>query len=159
MRPEMRLVESPQGLHRNVKRAAAQLTEALAFLDQFAQLGRRLHQLAGFVEARDFAVRPIEAEDPLEALDLVAHPQDRTPRECGVGVPQRELRQCAKHFAVPAVQLSFRRGRAHRRDDQRQAGNRRNDAQETTACRTSLRARTIGRACSSCEFLFRHCSP
>ena len=42
MRPEMRLVKPPQGLYRNVESAAAQLTEALAFLDQFAQLGRRL---------------------------------------------------------------------------------------------------------------------
>ena len=36
MRPEMRLVEPPQGLNRNVKSATAQLSQALALLDQFA---------------------------------------------------------------------------------------------------------------------------
>lgn len=83
----MCLVQSPQGLYRNVERAAAQLTEASAFLDECAQLGRRLHQPAGIIEARDFAVPPIEAEDPLEARDFMAHPQERTLRECGIGVP------------------------------------------------------------------------
>src|SRR6185503_9136903 len=57
-RPEVRLVESPQRLHRNVERAAAQHTEALALLDQGAQLGRRLRQPPRAVEARDFAVGP-----------------------------------------------------------------------------------------------------
>src|SRR5262245_46461028 len=99
----MRLVQSPQRLYRNVKRAAAQLTEALAFFDQFAQLGRRLQQRAGFIETCDFAVAAIEAEDPLEAIDLPSHPQDRALRECGVWMPQRELGPRAKHFALPAV--------------------------------------------------------
>src|SRR5439155_19478149 len=87
MRPEMRLVKPPQGLDRNVKRATAQRAEALAFLDEFAQLGRWLAQSARLIEARDFAAGAIEAEDPLEARDLTAHPEDRRPRECGVGVP------------------------------------------------------------------------
>ncbi len=83
----MRLVKPPQRLHRNVKGAAAQHSEPLAFLDQRAQLGRWLGELSGSIETRDFAVVLIKAEDPLEARNLIAHPADRTLRECSVGVP------------------------------------------------------------------------
>ena len=136
MRPEMRFVKLPQRLHRNVKGTAAQHTEPLALVDQGAQLGRRLCQPAGLVQARDFAVRPVEAEDPLKALDLLAHAQDRTLRESSVGMPERELRPGAKHLALPVVQLTFRCGRADGRDHQRQAGGRCNDAQRASARRT-----------------------
>ncbi len=133
MRPEMRFIKLPQGLHRNVERAAGEHTQALAFLDELAQLGRRPRQSARCIQTRDFAVRPIEAEDPLEAFDLDPHFQDRALGESGVGMPQRQLRHGIEHLAMPAVEFTLRRTRANARDHQRQARRRRDDAQDTAA--------------------------
>jgi len=55
----MSLVELPKRLHRYVECASAQDTEALAFLDERAQLGRGSRQCTRGVEARDFAFRPV----------------------------------------------------------------------------------------------------
>ena len=84
----MRLVEPPQRLHRNIEGTAAQRRQALALVNERAQLGRRPCEPSGRIETRDFAVRPIEAEDALVALDLLAHLADRALREGRVGVPQ-----------------------------------------------------------------------
>ena len=133
--------------------------ETLAFLNQSAQFWRRLDQLAGCVEPRYFAVRPIEAEDPFEALDLAARPKDRPLRKRGIGVPQAEFRPCAKHLAVPIVELAVRRGRAHRGHHQRQAGDRCGNPQGTTARQARGRATRTGCTCIRCNCLFRHFPP
>src|SRR4051812_12777277 len=117
----MRFVEAPQRLDRNVKSAAAQGTEALAVLDEFAQFARRLGDPAGFVEARDFAVGPVEAEDAVEAIDFTAYARDRALRERGVGVPECQFRECAEYVALPVVELACRRGCAYSRHQHRQA--------------------------------------
>src|SRR5262245_9374838 len=143
-RPEMRLVELPQRLHRDVEGTSAERTDALALLDQRAQLGRGSLEPSTVIEARDLAVRPIEAEDALVALDLQAHLADRALCEGRVGVPQGELRDGTEHLALPAVQLALRRARAHRRDHQRHAGCRRHDAQGAPARRVYGLAVTHG---------------
>ena len=55
-RPEMRFVDAPQRLHRDVEGAAAQRAEALACSITATQLGRRPRQHAVAIEARDLAV-------------------------------------------------------------------------------------------------------
>src|SRR5579871_6000797 len=94
----MRLVEPPQRLHRNIEGAVADDAEAPAFLDQPAQLGRRLAQSTGRVESRDLAVLAIEAEDALIAGDLAAYAHQRALRQRGIGVPQRQFREGAQHL-------------------------------------------------------------
>src|SRR5215471_8800479 len=133
VRPEMRFIKPPQRLHRDVEGAVAQQAEASAFLDKPAQLRRRFTQCACRIKARDFTVLPVEAEYALVAGDLATDPQDGALRQRGVGVPQRELRQRAQHFALPTEQLPGRRGSARRRDQHRQPGRRREDADGTPA--------------------------
>src|SRR6266446_5105544 len=87
VRPEMRLIEPPQRLHRDVEGAVAQYAEAAAFLHKGAQLARRLMQRAGPIETRDFAVLAVEAENALITRDLAADPQDGALRQRGIGVP------------------------------------------------------------------------
>src|SRR5882672_1959602 len=87
VRPEMRLIEPPQWLHRDIEGAVAQYGEATAFLHKGAQFGRRLVQAAGRIETRDFAVLAVEAENTLIARDLAADPQDGALRQRGVSVP------------------------------------------------------------------------
>src|SRR5579884_3638151 len=103
----MRLIKPPQGLHRDVECTAGERAQIMALPDQLTQFGRRVSQSAGPVEARDFAVAPIETEDFFETRDLAAQFQDRFARECGVGVPQRQLRYRSKNIAMPAEELTF----------------------------------------------------
>src|SRR5436189_212282 len=70
MGPEMRLVQAPQRLNRNIECAAAKPAQFLARLDYAAQLGRRMGQLAGPVEAHNLAVGPVQAEYLFQAFDL-----------------------------------------------------------------------------------------
>jgi hypothetical protein len=133
----MSLIELPKRLHRYVKCAGAHDAEALAFLDERAQLGRGSHQCARGVEARDFAFRPVQAEDPLVARDLGTHLQDGAPAERRIGVPQRHLRDCIEHLALPVEHLRRRRGGADRRDHQRQSRSGCNDADGAAARQTA----------------------
>src|SRR5580704_17784476 len=93
VRPEMSLIESPKRLHRYVECAAAHDAKALALLDERAQFRRGSPQYACGVEARDFAVQPVQAEYPLKARDLALYFQDSAARECRIGVDQRQLRK------------------------------------------------------------------
>src|SRR6266478_869220 len=70
VRPEMRLIEPPQWLHRDIESAVAQYAKAAAFLHERAQFARRFVQAAGCIETRDFAVLAVEAENTLIARDL-----------------------------------------------------------------------------------------
>src|SRR5215468_6862982 len=101
MRPEMRLVEPPQRLHRNIERPFAQSTEALALLDQRAEFARGPRQNSRRIEARDLAVFPVEAEHPFVAFDFGAGLEDCATREGRIGVPERQLRIGAKDVALP----------------------------------------------------------
>src|SRR5229473_1156614 len=87
VRPEMRLIEPPQWLHRDIEGAVAQYAEATAFLHKGAQFARRLMQCPSPIETRDFAVLAVEAENALITRDLAADPQDGSLRQRGIGVP------------------------------------------------------------------------
>ena len=67
VRPEMRLIEPPQRLHRYVEGAGTQDAETLALLDERAEFARRLCQCADRVETRNLAVITVKAEHPFVA--------------------------------------------------------------------------------------------
>ena len=56
--------------------------------------GRGLDQLARTVEARDFAVGAIQAENPLEALDLKAMAERKAQRMIRIKAKEPSWRQC-----------------------------------------------------------------
>ncbi len=132
-RPEMRLVEPPQRLHRDVERAGAEHGEPPALLHQRAQLRRRPRQRSRRVEPRDFALRPGEAEDAFVARDLGFDLADGAARRRLVGMPQRQLGEAAQDLALPVEQLARGNGGAQAGDHQRQAGGGRDDAERAPA--------------------------
>ena len=71
MRCEMRGVQLPERLHRDVESAATQLAEALRLGEQDAEVVGCGIEPAGPVERGDLGTRQMQAEDPLETRDLV----------------------------------------------------------------------------------------
>ncbi len=139
-RPEMRFVEAPQRLHRNIERAGAEDGEPPALLHQPAQFRRRLHQRARGIEPRDLAVGTGKAEDAFVARDLGFDLADGAPRRRFIGMPERKLGQSAEHLALPVEQPASRHGGADRRDHQRQPGGGRDDPDRAPARQPARRA-------------------
>ncbi len=129
---EMGGIDIPERLHRDVEGAFAQRGEALALRQQRQQILGRRREPALPVEARDLAVAAVEAEDPLEPLDLGGALADEPIGGGTIPIIEQNARRRAERGPVPAV-------KRHRRlsliaaAQQGQAGQRSEDGHDPSA--------------------------
>src|SRR4051812_7117444 len=126
----MRRVKVPERLHSDIESPAAEFAESATRDELVAQLPRWIVEAAVAIEARNFAVATMHAENAVEAIDFRAHLTDRAAGDGRVVVPEREVRKRAHDLELPIIKLTPWRKRADTSSERGHDRSSRGDSQE-----------------------------
>ncbi len=98
---EMRGVQLPERLHGDVESPAAQRAKALRLGEHDTEVMGCRVQPARPIEGGDLGIRHMQAEDPLEARDLVEAAGDHATHRSFVGMGEQQPRLGAERAAAP----------------------------------------------------------